>query len=239
MQIYFVSFADSKYAKTLARIRTEAIAMGVFDDIFCLSEAGLDDEFRAKHQEFIQANPRGYGYWIWKGQVIKQALRQIPAGAILFYTDAGCSLNQKGIPRLLEYCEMIEASPAHRLVFQLGEQFRERFWTKKYCLDFMGALKPEVMNSPQIIGGIFGIKKGIRSQSFVDAYAANLLNYDLVSDEAIVPNEPDFREHRHDQSVWSIMNKLADPTPVILPDETYFPDNWDNGYPFHARRLRF
>jgi hypothetical protein len=53
----------------------------------------------------------------------------------------------------------------------------------------------------------------------------------------MAPNEPSFVEHRNDQSIFSLMRKLAGT--LILPDETWFKD-WDAGadYPIHARRFR-
>jgi hypothetical protein len=47
-----------------------------------------------------------------------------------------------------------------------------------------------------------------------------------------------FKQHRHDQSVWSVLNKLAALQPLVLDDETYFPNAWENDYPFHAGRWK-
>jgi hypothetical protein len=134
---------------------------------------------------------------------------------------------------------MIENAASHRLDFQLGEQFMEAKWTKRYTLERLGLVDISLLATPQIVGTAFGIQKSPQNEMFVEDFAANLQNYHLISDEALTPNPPDFCEHRHDQSVWSVMNKLTDPAPVILHDETYFPDNWDNKYPYHARRMRF
>ncbi len=51
------------------------------------------------------------------------------------------------------------------------------------------------------------------------------------------PNDEGFVEHRHDQSVFSILRKMNGS--LILDDETYFED-WDENreFPIHTKRLR-
>jgi hypothetical protein len=57
--IFFVTFADSKYQKTLDRIRQEAINMNVFRDIFVWNENDLDKEWKERHISFINSHARG------------------------------------------------------------------------------------------------------------------------------------------------------------------------------------
>lgn len=234
-KIYLVSFADSKYVKTLTRFRGEAEAMGVFEDIFCWSESDLCPEFFSRHQEFIDKNPRGYGYWIWKAQVVKQALRMIPDGSILFYADAGCVLNVEAVPRLIEYCDMLEKHPSKRLAFRLTPRHTEERWTKKHTLKELDPTGSLQLSDAQLVGGIFGLKKTEPNIEFIDRFSKESQRYDLIDDTQPVPNETCFKENRHDQSVWSILNKMADPKPLILQDETDRP----GPFPFSARRLKF
>jgi len=106
MDIYFVTFGDTKYRNTLDRIRKEAVAMNVFKEIFVWNENDLDTEWLQKHARFIHSHKRGYGYWIWKPQVIQQALLKIPKGSALVYADAGCTLNVKGRSMLVDLCQI-------------------------------------------------------------------------------------------------------------------------------------
>ncbi len=235
MQVFLVAFADPKYLGTLERLRGEAERMRVFDAVFCWSDSDIDRQFMDRHREFIDANPRGYGYWVWKAQVVKQALDMIPDNSILFYADAGCVMNHNNIFRLSEYCKLIEEHPSGRLVFELTGDHKEYLWTQKHTLRQLGLTDPEKLASPQLISGVFGIRKVPHNIAFVERFSAATQRYDLISDCAIVPNDPDFMEHRHDQSVWSVLNKMSDPQPLVLPDETYGSDEG----PILARRLRY
>lgn len=235
-QIVFVTFADTRLRATLDRIRGEAEAMGCFDAIYCWSQRDLDREWLARHASFILKNPKGFGYWIWKAQCVKQALTAVPDGCLVLYADAGCALNPQGLPRLTEYCQMVARHPSHRLVFQLTG-LPEEAWTKEHTLQRLGFTSPGQRRSGQIIATAFLVQKTPENVEFVEAFSKRTQEYDLINDQTIVPNTSAFRDHRHDQSVWSILNKLD--SPLILPDETYFEGAWDQNrhFPVHARRL--
>jgi hypothetical protein len=55
--------------------------MIIFKSINCCTENNVD------------YNKRGYGYWIWKSQIIKQHMDLLNDGEILLYCDAGSQLN--------------------------------------------------------------------------------------------------------------------------------------------------
>lgn len=67
------------------------------------------------------------------------------------------------------------------------------------------------------------------------------LKQELITDKrSSVPNKPGFKEHRHDQSIFSVMVKKI-PHAVISADETHVADgNWDNlvASPIQGRRLK-
>ncbi len=41
-----------------------------------LKNAFEKNKFWKKHGTFIESNPRGYGYWLWKPFIIKETLQQ-------------------------------------------------------------------------------------------------------------------------------------------------------------------
>ena len=62
-------------------------------------------------------------------------------------------------------------------------------------------------------------------------------NYHLIDDSpSIISNDITFVEHRHDQSCFSLLMKKYNR--FVIPDETYFHPNWNNGinYPIWAIR---
>jgi hypothetical protein len=71
-------------------------------------------------------------------------------------------------------------------------------------------------------------------------------NYTLLDDTpSIKPNDLEFKEHRHDQSLLSVLLKTTRPDAVVLPhDETWeiFNGNFDSAealkYPIWAKRRK-
>jgi len=238
-KIAFLSFADIRLRRTLDRIRGEAEAMGCFDAIYCWNQTNLDPSFWERHEAFIRKNRRGYGFWIWKAQCVKQVLALIPEGSILLYADAGCCLNREGLSRLADYCRMVVEHQAHRLVFELEDFHHEEKWTKEYTLQQLGFSSPQQRRSPQLCATVFLLQKTPGNLEFIDGFSQGTQEYDLINDRTLVPNSKAFKDHRHDQSIWSILNKHS--PPAVLKDETWFCDAWElnRHFPVHARRLKY
>ncbi len=77
--------------------------------------------------------------------------------------------------------------------------------------------------TPQIAGGIQVLRKCQHSLDVTREWL-NLAteNYHWIDDSpSHLPNHPDFREHRHDQSIISLLVKNRGA--LIIPDETYPP----------------
>ena len=237
MKKHFLTFGDSwNYRKALVRIEAEVAAMDFFDSYTISNETRIP-EFIEYHQEFFSGNKTGFGFWIWKPYIVGQALEAMEDGDILLYCDSGCqfNVNERSLKRLQEYFDMLAASEHSTLSFELIH--KERDWTKRDCFEALGA---PVDDSCQLVGGIFLIRK---CQAGIDLIAGvneliSSRQYSLFDNSpSIAPNEPSFVEHRNDQSIFSLMRKLAGT--LILPDETWFKD-WDAGadFPIHARRFR-
>jgi hypothetical protein len=237
MRKYFITFGDTrKYQAALARIEGEVVASGFFDGYRICDENSIP-ELIAEHQEFFARSRKGFGYWIWKSHIVRRQLDTMGDGDILLYADSGCQLNvnEASIGRLQEYFDMLADSGHATLSFELGH--KERRWTKRDCFDFLQA---DIDERFQLVGGVFLIKKGRAGLELIDS-VNDLVSrklYHLFDDTpSVAPNDPEFIEHRHDQSVLSLLRKAAGT--LILPDETWFED-WQDGrdYPILARRIR-
>jgi hypothetical protein len=130
---------------------------------------------------------------------------------------------------------MLADSPHAGLSFELVHL--ERRWTKRDCFIELGATVDE---RKQLVGGVFLVKKCRAGLELVDSVNELVARrrYHLFDDTpSAAPNDPDFIEHRHDQSVFSLLRKQAGT--LVLPDETWFKD-WEDGrdVPIHARRFR-
>ena len=113
----------------------------------------------------------------------------------------------------------------------------ERVWTKQNVAKYLNCQTDEIMNSGQIIGGIFMMKKTDFIKDFVN-YWYSTCNLKWTIDDSPSEgelNHEDFREHRHDQSVFSLLVKKHNL--FRINDETYSED-WTKatGIPIQATR---
>ena len=223
----------------------EAREVGLFNDLFVWNEDDLDAEFVRDHGKFIMNNPRGYGYWIWKPQVILQALRQTPPGGYVIYADAGCSFHSSVSSqcRILDYIEMAKSSPKGVFGFHLGEHL-DRRWNKMDTVCHVIGTKyvddiEKILNSPQCLASVSVWHNIPDAIAFVEEWLSICVRdgYRFVDDSpSRIPNAPDFAEHRHDQAIFSLLMKKYN-VPVI-PDETWHP-NWHlYNWPIHVSRIR-
>lgn len=226
MKTIFISFADSRMTPTLKRIKQQAKSMGVFDEIIVINEKHLDDKFRKQHKDRLQFDSRGYGYWIWKPYIIKQTMDKMDEGDCLIYVDAGCHLNSKGRKRLLEYFQSVSESELKVGGFQLQGSQNEKFWTKMDLLYYFKVHDNiDIINSGQIASGHVILAKCEKSVKFVEEWLNISENLQLIDDSpSQLPNFSEFREHRHDQSIFSLLCKTKGA--VIFPgNECYVPQD--------------
>ena len=235
-QIYFITFGSERFKSHLQRIYKEANNSGFFDSITILSENDLPEDY--KKQYSINESTRGFGYWIWKSYITKKKLEEIAMGDILVYLDSGCSINKQGKKRYFEYLKLLLESKHSNLSFQTN--FPEKKYTKEDLFLYFGLDKNEaIKNSGQLSCCPFLIKKDDNSIKLVDEWFTICHNKKRLIDDSlsIHPNDPQFIEHRHDQSVFSLLRKTKGT--VIIKDEIKF-NNWKENlhFPFHIHRFK-
>jgi len=242
---YFITFGgpSESFHNAVSRICEEARAIHVFDHIIGYTEQHLmnDASFWEKHSEFITTHPIGYGHWLWKSYVTKLTLHSLHENDILVYADAGCTINPKGMQRLLEYFDIVNKSQYGILSFKTVHL--EKTWTKMDTFEYYDANHDEsIFETEQLVGGIYVIRKCQHTVDLVNKWYDGCCNYNLIDDSpSAIPNHTSFRENRHDQSIFSVIRKKYG-TEMTEFDETYF-DNSDwygEGirYPFWATRLK-
>ena len=224
MNKIFLTFADSRLKKSLARIAQEATEMGVYSSVLTLNESDLSPMFIDRFKDRLKSSVRGYGYWCWKPQIIKQTLESMEDGDLLHYCDVGCHLNIGGKGRLLEYFQILSKDSLGLLAFQAkipstpfeydGRSLldlKDRLWIKGDLLDYFGVRnRADVIDTQSIGAGILFLRKTKATMEIIDQWL-NVYNtsFSLVDDSpSLSPNLSEFIEHRHDQSIFSIICKL-------------------------------
>lgn len=257
MRKFFLSFADSRMTRALSRIRSQAEEMGCYDQIVVADQSYLDVNFREKYKDKLTRHVRGYGYWCWKPQVILQLLDQIDDGDIIQYTDAGCHLNKNGLARLNEYFQLADQSesgilafgatppPFHDVTITLPD-LSEYKWCKADLFYSMNVENNDkITRSQTVTAGIIFIKKTKRSREIIQKWSDIISeNFSLLDDsKSQRANFDGFVEHRHDQSIFSILCKLNH-VELVSCYEYGYPSRYLNrpdwnilkNYPIHAKR---
>jgi hypothetical protein len=98
-----------------------------------------------------------------------------------------------------------------------------------------------ILNSNQLMATSFILRKCNNTINLVNEwYKVMTSNYNLIDDSpSLLNNDISFIEHRHDQSVFSLLRKKYGTE--IISDETWYPDfNNENvkKYPILAKRIK-
>jgi hypothetical protein len=235
-KIHLVSFGNSTFYGALRRIARQANQFNLFDKLFICNDNHLkhDRYFWGKHGSFIEKHPRSYGHCIWKPYLMLKIFQWMQFGDILLYADSGCELNVNGKQRLLEYIDIVNSNNESILCFQL--EHLEKCWSKMDLIDKLNA--HDLINTRQMVGGISFFKKTEKTIRFLTEWYELACNHHLIDDSpSILKNDPTFREHRHDQSIFSLLCKKHGAN--VLDDETYYADWPKNKYidkPILAKR---
>lgn len=241
MNTIFITFADRNLAPTLNAIKKEAKESMFFDIIRVYDDHTFDKQYWKTYESFYKGNPRGFGYWIWKPYIIKRELDRISEGDILVYLDAGCIINSRGKDQYFQYIESLSnINPI--ICFEHTNCFAKQY-NKMDLLDYMelsGNL--DFLESRQLMAGILLIKKTEKTKALIDSwYEIMHGNPHLIDDSPSVNPELDcFKEHRHDQSVFSALCYKYGING--LPQYEVYPKGGDwsqmEKYPFWAARRK-
>jgi hypothetical protein len=218
---FLCSFASPDLILSKIRFRYQAKRLKFYKDIKIFSKSDLSLKTKLIIKNKIDNNDRtGYGYWIWKPEIILNYIYQIPDNAILHYADIGCCFypGKNKIKKFYYYQQIAEKNGFVAFQFKRPKTKKknieypiiyEREYTKYDLAKYLGLkLKSNEMNSPQIVSGNFFIKKNNRNINFLKDWLkiCNRLNL-IDNSKSILKNHNNFKAHRNDQSAFSLLCK--------------------------------
>ena len=214
MKINFITFANSDSNFSQDRIIFEANRMDIFNAITFYTEKDFDDEFMERCGKEFQNFRRGYGYWSWKPYIIKKELEKIDDGDVVVYADSGCMFQHKNRKNLKKWVEIASKSESGILSPCYGP-YIEHDWTRGDLYDYINKTynkdNVDIFDKAIQCGcGISLYTKKSKCVDFVNQWYDIMTNhFHLCTDESsTIPNHPNFRENRHDQSVFSMLSKI-------------------------------
>ncbi|MBT8411913.1 MAG: hypothetical protein KJP02_08970, partial [Octadecabacter sp.] len=209
---HFITYSNDNplYAEHAERYRDSALACG-FTSARFYREADLQrTPFWAQNQAILSL-PRGAGYWLWKPYIILEQLRSLPEGDVLLYSDAG-----RGLVAQVTYFDtfpenILRCAHDSRKGFIVGLTTNwgiQGILTKPRCFDLMQANTADMQNAAQVQATWSVWKHCPEAIAFLEDWLSYCTNPDLLLDDGPehLGNAPkDFRDHRHDQAICSIL----------------------------------
>ena len=247
MAVWVCTFASGAYAGSAAALRYSALTTGGADGVVVYGERDVEPWFR-EHPDLDPraagaGAARGHGWWSWKPWVIRDMLSRVAPGDAVVYCDAAVLFEAPAAP-----LAALATDERPVALFRLGGWDRHgyvnRRWTKPDALEAMGASEA-ARAAPQLNAAIQVYRHTPEALAFLDEYARWCGQREVVDDaHRRARPGPEFVDHRHDQSVLSVLAaghpavRLArDPTQYGVEDEDQeglvVPRTFDH----HRRRL--
>jgi hypothetical protein len=205
MSIIIITFGShDNYIDAGKRLIEQAKQLNIFTKYILYTSEDLknDTEFWKQHSEFILNNPRGYGYWLWKPYLIKKTMQNMNKGDILLYLDCGCELTCKIKNELIKCIDIVKTD------YIIGTLTKiEREWNKMDLLIKLDMNNDMYLNTNQRQAGTNMFLVCDKTIKLVNEWYTIGSEYHYIDDSpSIIPNGK-FIEHRHDQSIFSLLTK--------------------------------
>lgn len=202
---YLISFASKTprdFSKSQKRLNKSAEKNYSFSKIKSYKFNNIDFKFIKKNKSIL-AEKRGSGYWLWKPYFIYKTLLKMKDNDILLYCDSGLEFISDPTPLL-----SLVNSENSIILFQTHGH-KNYIWTKRDAFVLMNCDTEQYYNAEQVAGGYQLYYKCEQTMNFVREYLDFCSDRRIITDDKNTTSEniPGFIEHRHDQSILSLLAK--------------------------------
>jgi len=198
-----INYADKGFVNSRKKLKESALNIGGLDEVIEYGSNDIDESFKKECPKHFE-NTRGAGLWLWKPYLILKTLNKINDNDILVYCDAGATFTDTIIPYIEKMKSSIMLFNAPYKEWSSNEYTKMDIFKKLDCMN-----NKDVTHGTQLEAGFMILKKSNDSLEFIKQWLDLCKDYHLISDEpSIEPNFPEFKENRHDQSIFSALGKL-------------------------------
>jgi hypothetical protein len=219
MKKHLLIFGTIDYNQSVESLSKSA--KDYFDTIHKFTFSDIEESFYNENIEILSSH-RGAGYWLWKPYFINRILNTINDGDILFYVDAGNIFINN--PSVL-YNKLEEKNGIllfdNRDGMSSGEYAQNFISCKRDCFILMDSDKDEFIYGKHLNASYQIYQKNTKSLEFVTEYLKFCTNKYIISDTPNMygDNYPGYYDHRHDQSILSLLAIKHNISPLVDPSE--------------------
>tara|TARA_R110000824_G_scaffold31410_3_gene102295 strand:- start:3142 stop:3843 length:702 start_codon:yes stop_codon:yes gene_type:complete len=206
-----INYADLAFEKSRHKNSISGILAG-FDSVIQYKKKNIDRLFFEKHKNIL-TKKRGAGYWLWKPYFICAALTRLKEDDIVFYSDAGAEFIKPIEPLL----DLIKEKGI--VGFKMSGNHKEGEYTRRSVISSLGMDPDVISKTNQCMASFIGVRNCSRTKKIIREWLSYCSDENLLMDKEREENEfKEFIDHRHDQSLWSLITKklniykAADPT---------------------------
>ena len=202
--LYFLVYNDNTHNNYLDKLLKSVKIYGEQFNIIIFKKSDIDNDFIEKNKSILNCK-RGGGYWLWKPYIINKTLKKIDNDDIIFYIDSKYYFIEHFANLYVDYMKNNDI-----LVWK--NKPNEPIWyMKNWCkMDVIHKYnmfhKVFSENAEDCWGGALIVKKTENSIRYIQEWLDMCCIYEDITDsKSKIENNKLFREHRHDQSLLSII----------------------------------
>ena len=202
--LYFLVYDDGTHREYLNNLLQSVKIYGEEFNIIIFGKNSIDNEFNEKNNNILKCK-RGGGYWLWKPYIINETLKKINDNDIIFYIDSKYYFIEHFTNLYVDYMK------DNDLLVWKNKPNEPIWYIKNWC-------KIDVIHKYNMIDKVFNenaedcwagaliIKKTENTIQYIQEWLDMCCIYEDITDtESRIENSNLFNEHRHDQSLLSIV----------------------------------
>jgi len=195
--ILLVNYADHRMTRSQLICSQSAIQFGV-ETVIPMNPQMISAAFRQFNREILRTE-RGAGLWLWKPYCIFRTMLNCNNGDILIYADAG-----------VEFINSVQhiIGRMEEDIFLFTNTHPNHHWTKRHVLDtMMPGWESKYQKDtpwPQVQASVIFFRVNDKAKAFVKEWL-NYCQMPGMIDDSLGHEYPFFQDHRHDQSILTIL----------------------------------
>lgn len=213
---YFLVYNDNTHTKYLRQLIRSVEKYGSEFKIIIFNKRDIDREFVEKNKDILNCK-RGGGYWLWKPYIINEVLKKVNHDDVVFYLDSSYYFFDNLSKLYSDY--MINNDI---LVWKNKPNSTPDFM-KHWCkmdviVKYNMVDKVFRENVDDCWAGAIIVKKTDNTVMYIQEWLDMSCNYEDITDsESRLKNSHLFRDHRHDQSLLSVVIYKYNIEPQLFP----------------------